>query len=327
MRVTHARSARRSAAVTALFTGLLACAASPLYAQITTTVFQTNFDTSLPAEFSAPGAAREAVQGYAGLGPSGFQFGGSFLRYTSVPLYDTKLTVRNLPPHDAVNVRFLLGIIDSWDGTELFKVTVDGQQLFSHWFQLALGDSSDYIAPPGGVLSRGHDLGWSGPGYYYRDRAYDMSVDPAFLDIPHSADSVVVVWKLGAISGPAANQWQGGSDESWAIDQVAVDVVDHQLAVGDESGGSALALTGAWPNPSPANRVRLLFTLPSAGAATLELLDLFGRRVAARDVSELGAGRHSVELAPERRLSPGIYHARLVQGTAARVARVVVVDR
>ena len=112
-------------------------------------VFSTAFETGLPAELSAPGSVIESVQGWSGLGPPGRQFSGNFLRYTSVPILSTTLTLNNLPPHEYVNLRFLLAVIDSWDGTELFKVSVDGTELFSHWFQLASGDASSYLAPPG----------------------------------------------------------------------------------------------------------------------------------------------------------------------------------
>src|SRR2546426_1151685 len=74
-------------------------------------VFTTDFGSGLPSEFSAPGAVLDGVQGYAGLGPAGRQFGGTFLRYTSVPIYPTTLIVRNLPAHDHLSVKFLLAII------------------------------------------------------------------------------------------------------------------------------------------------------------------------------------------------------------------------
>src|SRR5688572_6113487 len=104
-------------------------------ARADTTVFTTNFESGLPAEFSAAGCVIEGVQGYSGLGPVGNQFGGSFLRYTSVPLHDTQLTITGLPAHDTLNLDFLLAVIDSWDGTELLIITVDGVTVFSHWFQ------------------------------------------------------------------------------------------------------------------------------------------------------------------------------------------------
>ena len=65
-----------------------------------TTVFFTDFESGLPAQMTAPGAGIEGVQGYNNLGPIGNKFGGNFLRYTSVTLYNTTLTLTGLPAHD-----------------------------------------------------------------------------------------------------------------------------------------------------------------------------------------------------------------------------------
>ncbi len=174
---------------------------------------------------------------------------------------------------------------------------VDGALLFNHWFQLALGDSSDYIAPPGALLSRGHDLGFSGCCYYNRDRAYDLSADPTFQNIPHSADSLVVVWSLSAVSGPAAQQWQGGDDESWAIDNVRVTLTVPTAGLpGADAPPSRLELAGAEPNPSRDGRLSVHFALPAGGDARLELFDVAGRRLASREVGAMGGGRHAVDL-------------------------------
>ncbi len=204
----------------------VAAAITPAPAPAGTLVFSADFESGLPAEFSAPGAGIEPVQGWAGLGSGGNVFAGSFLRYTSQPLLDTQLTLTGLPAHDAIDVSMLLAVIDSWDGTELLEILVDGAVVFSHWFQLATGDTSSYTAPPGGLLSSGTNLGFSNGTWYNHDRAYDLSVDATLTGIPHTADSVTITWRIGAVSGPAAAQWQGGADESWAIDHVVVAVSD-----------------------------------------------------------------------------------------------------
>jgi hypothetical protein len=287
-------------------------------------VFSTDFESGLPAEFSAPGSELDGVQGYAGLGPAGRQFGGLFLRYTSVPLYPTTLTVRNLPPHDHLSVKFLLGIIDSWDGTELLQIRVDNVLRFNHWFLLATGDTTDYTpAPPGSILSMSTNLGFSGCCYYNRDRAYDLGVDPAFLDIPHTADSVVVEWTISAISGPAADQWQGGDDESWAIDAVSVEV-SQSAAVGDAAPSAELALAPL-ANPSRERALRFRVTVPEGRPAQFALLDLAGRRLSSRRI-EGGAVARTIELAPNRRLAPGVYLAQLSQNGTTRSVRVVVTE-
>ena len=297
--------------------------AAPSFADPPVVVFSTEFESGLPPEFSAPGSVIEGVQGYSGLGPVGRRFGGNFLRYTSVPLLPTTLTVRNLPPHDHLSVKFLLAIIDSWDGTELMQIWVDGSLRFGHRFSLALADTTTYFpAPPGAILSMGTNLGFSSGGYYLHDRAYDLGVEPAFLDLPHTADTVVVAWTIGAVSGPAADQWQGGSDESWAIDAISIETSSQTTDVASDLAPGRLAVSAA-PNPVRGPVVRLQLSLPAAGEALVEMLDLAGRRVSSRRLDSGAPGRHVVELPIDGRLAPGLYFARVTQGAEARTSRVV----
>ena len=187
-------------------------------------VFTTNFETGLPPEFSAPGARIEPVQGFGRLGNPANTFSGNFLRYVSAGTSPVTLTVRHLPPHRTVSLRFLLAVIDSWDGSEILEVRLDNRVLFSNWFLLADGDTSSYRAPPGALLSSGRDLGFSGSYPFHHDRAYQMGADPAFAQIPHTADSLRVTWRIRGEAGLEARMWQGGDDESWAIDNVRVEV-------------------------------------------------------------------------------------------------------
>ena len=252
-----------------------------------TTVFSTDFESGLPAEMTAAGTQIVGVQGWAGLGPVGNQFGGNFLRYHAVTILDTRLELTNLPPHDRVDLSFLLAVIDSWDGTELLKVSIDGVEVFSHWFQLATGDASSYVAPTGGLLSSGVNLGFTNGTYYFRDRAYDMSVEPVF-SIPHTASTLTIVWYLGAVSGSAAQNWQGGGDESWAIDNVRVDVTSDPTGIGDAPFPRSLTLLPNAPNPfSGVTTLQIGSTV--AGEASIEVFDVSGRRVRAERVP-LAAG-------------------------------------
>lgn len=75
------------------------------------------------------------------------------------------------------------------------------------------------------------------------------------------------------------------------------------------------------PNPA-SGLLTVAFTLPEAGKAALEVLDILGRRVARHEVGTPGPGRHRWTLAD--RLSPGIYIVRLSQGSLARVRRATV---
>jgi hypothetical protein len=54
------------------------------------------------------------------------------------------------------------------------------------------------------------------------------------------------------------------------------------------------------------------------------MVDVSGRRVMAREVGSLGAGRHAVDLAAGRHLPPGLYLVRLTQGPNSRVVRTAV---
>jgi hypothetical protein len=106
------------------------------------------------------------------------------------------------------------------------------------------------------------------------------------------------------------------------------DATDTDCQVGVEDGPAAklgLTLEGVQPNPSR-GAVRVAFTLPSARPATLDLMDVTGRRVARQDVGALGAGRHSVEFAPGRALRAGVYLVRLIQGGAVVTAKAVVTE-
>lgn len=240
-------------------------------------VFTSAFEAGLPPQISAPGARIEGVQGLDGLGAAGNQFGGSLLRYHLQILHDTTLTLTDLPPHTHVSLGFLLALIDSWDGTELFQVTVDGAEVFSHWFSLATADNSSYVAPPGGLLGSGTNRGWSSGSYYNHDRALDLSVEPAFLDLPHTGSTLTVVWKLGAVSGGAASNWQGGTDESWAIDNLTVSISDAASPASLPTAG--FVLRGNAPNPfNPSTRI--FYELPTGGArVTLGIYDPLGRLV------------------------------------------------
>jgi hypothetical protein len=316
-----------------LFATLVAAAlaawilAGPARASSTVPVFSTDFQSGFPAEFTAhQGAVIEDCQGFSGLGPSGNQFGGNFLHYTAVTIYPTTLTLTSLPAHDHVDIDFLLALIDSWDGTELLQIRVDGALLFNHWFQLATGDASSYTPLPGGLLSSGTNLGFSNGGYWFRDRAYNMAVEPAFHGIAHSSSTLTVEWTISAVSGTAADQWQGGTDESWGLDNVRVSVINSLADAEPSSGPNRLGLAGTWPNPARRGALAVRFSLPSDRPASLEIFDTSGRRVVNRDVGALGPGAHSIELSGESHLRPGVYLIRLSQDGDSKSGRAVVLE-
>jgi hypothetical protein len=88
----------------------------------------------------------------------------------------------------------------------------------------------------------------------------------------------------------------------------------------------AFALEKVRPNPALGRDLTVHFVLPVRAAARLELLDVAGRSVVARDVGALGPGAHAVNLAEQTPVRPGLYFVRLKQEAKARVARVVVLQ-
>lgn len=208
------------------------------------TVFSTDFDGALPAEIAPGVATLTGVQGYAGLGPVGTQFGGSFLRSPTGNL--VTLTLNQLPAHTDISLAFLFAAIDSLDGTGTFPqgdfltITLDGQTLLRESFANATPDQiQSYVPPPGGELARRVDLGFSGPGGYYTDSAYNLGLEPRLQHVQHTASSAVFTFQ---IEGPGI---QPLDDESWAMDQLVVSVNDVSTVPEPSAAGLGLVGLGA----------------------------------------------------------------------------------
>lgn len=91
------------------------------------------------------------------------------------------------------------------------------------------------------------------------------------------------------------------------------------LAVGP-GAPAGLRLDGFVPNPATRN-ARVSFSLAGGAPATIEIVDVGGRRVAAQRYEASESGAHSIALAPSCGLAPGLYFVRLTQGTHVLTAR------
>lgn len=224
----------------------LAAAAFSGYAA-ETIVFSTDFNGALPSQIN-PGSTNGGgfltpVQGYAGLGPSGNQFGGNMLRS---PTGNTvTLTLNGLPAHDTISLRFLFAAIDSLDGTgtfpqgDFFKIVFDGNVLFSESFANALTTQIQSYVPPAGVeLARRQDLGFTTGESVYLDSAYNLGADPRFLDFAHTGSTAVIEF---FIFGPGN---QSLDDESWGMDNLTVSVSTIGRPTGQVPLPGSLALLG-----------------------------------------------------------------------------------
>lgn len=200
----------------------LLLAASPLVCA-QDNVFFSDFDSSLPAAVTPGSATLTVVQDYAGLGSGSDVFAGNFLRSETGNI--VTLTLNNLPQHSAISVGFLFAAIDSLDGTgsypsgDFFRVTLDGTQIFRESFANAVPSQiQSYVPPAGGELARHVDLGFSGPGSYYTDSAYNMNLEPSFQNIAHTGTSATFTFQIEGVGIQDLN------DESWAMDNLRVSV-------------------------------------------------------------------------------------------------------
>ena len=168
----------------------------------------------------------EPVQDYGGVG----SFGSDFLRNTTggapigTPGELTRLTLTGLRKHNSIDINFLLAIIDSWDGSlpgspppggdfyhpDIFNVRVDGIVVFDESFGFNV---PTFVPPPGVLLDEYSVLGFNGD---WNDAAYDMGLNPTFDNIPHTARTLTIEWFADGAG------WQGGDDESWAIDNLEI---------------------------------------------------------------------------------------------------------
>jgi hypothetical protein len=106
-----------------------------------------------------------------------------------------------------------------------------------------------------------------------------------------------------------------------AFNADALDLLDVPPAA-----GARLSLERPWPNPAR-GPFSVTFSLPAEGDASLELVDIAGRRVLERSLGVLGAGAHTVQLGTlAGRVQPGIYFLKLTHARASVAARLVLLE-
>ena len=191
---------------------------APADAPSQATVLSTDFE-ALPASVAPGTGTLTPSEGFGALGG----IGPTFLR--SQTGNTVTVSLANLPSHSKLTLGFIFAAIDSLDGTGSFpagdflRITLDGTQIFRESFANATPDQiQSYVAPPGGELARHQDLGFGGPGGFYTDSLYDMTVDTRFHDLAHTAQTATITFTL---EGEGV---QSLDDESWAIDNLRVTV-------------------------------------------------------------------------------------------------------
>jgi hypothetical protein len=174
----------------------------------------------------------------------------------------------------------------------------------------------------------------------------------ALVDDRVVGDRVTLIWHGADAAGALATIERRGAGEDWA--SRATISADHAGTFTFEEGGVPpgryayrirveggalstsgdvwvevraleLALRGTRPNPAGGGPIMVSFTLPGSAPATLEVLDLAGRRLASRAVGGLGPGTHELRLSEAESFPGGVYLMRLRQGAKEVVSRAVVV--
>jgi len=129
-------------------------------------------------------------------------------------------------------------------------------------------------------------------------------------------------------AGLASIIWNGTSVSAPPYSGAAPDLGAHEtgspVSVGDRSAAAELVLIGVRPNPSRSG-FAVAFSLAGAAPARIEVLDLQGRRIFARELEGLGRADHVVALPETRALPAGVYVVRLSQGGRSRSKLAVVV--
>ncbi len=200
--------------------------------------FRTDFNGAVPAQLTGT-TTLSLVQGYAGLGTGPDVFSGNLLENATggtdltpgtIPQTATTLTLTNLPTHTSIDVNFLLAIINSWDGVaaviptqapDFFNVRIDGALIFHGSFDNARqGLAQGYVAPPTVQLTPLPFVHLGFPGTSATpnavDSAWNLGLDPLFDKIPHTASTL----RIDFFADGAG--FQGGTNESWGIDNLNV---------------------------------------------------------------------------------------------------------
>jgi hypothetical protein len=209
----------------------------------------------------------------------------------------------------------------------------------------------------GGAVVSWHELdgNCSRLGVYAQRYVMDgvVATEVSLASAEVEADRVTLTWQSATAQGVVGtvyrrtetNSWQSmgsavldGPDRLQFVDRSVVPGSRYAYRLGYSNGGAEqftqetwvdipaprLALDGLRPNPSP-GAMTVSFSLPDAQPASLEVVDVSGRRVAQREVGSLGIGPHVLRLAETGSLQPGIYWLRLRQGDRALLSRGVVV--
>jgi probable HAF family extracellular repeat protein len=175
-----------------------------------------------------------------------------------------------------------------------------------HSGAVAINDAGQIVG-----VSNGHPVLWDGATRTQLDQltgncgGWDNTVVPSAIN-----NRGQIAGTFQTEVGPAATVLSFAQGPTTAVPRVVVVPASFDLAVlGANPVHGALQMICSFAHPGP---------------ATLDLVDIAGRRVATRQLNG-NASEQQIAIPEAGALSPGVYFARLRQGAGARVARVVLV--
>jgi len=229
-------------------------------------------------------------------------------------------TANCLAQTPAVGAEYLVYAPDGGGFTVDLSAMSSARTLNVEWFDPATGATTSGVAVPAGSSARAFTPPFSGDAVLYLVDAAGHAQAPLVPPSSYrSTGSAGVTYTYRVRAEDAIGNLSSYSNLA------SITTPGGTTAVTD-GHPTGLFLERMSPNPSRGAGLAVSFTLPVAGPARLELLDVAGRRVGGQEMGELGAGRHTVVVAMEGRLSPGLYLVRLTQGGDSRATRVVVVE-
>ncbi len=187
-----------------------------------TTIHQQNFESaalnSVPSGWSGTGAAVESTGGF-----SAFGFGAQHLRNSASGSPTSTLSLTGLAAHSSITISFDLIVWDSMDTGKIFAVVADGSTLpgypinTSNYFN---SNPSGFDGP--GTLVSPDAVNFGNPNFGNSSGFRDQGRRVGNITFAHSASTLTI--NFGYNTGNV----QGGTDESWGLDNVLV--ADNNVA-------------------------------------------------------------------------------------------------
>ncbi len=141
----------------------------------------------------------------------------NFLINTSVnPITTTQFNFTGLGAHTSVSLGGVLGLLDSWDSIDgspapdYLQVLINGIVVATMTANSASGTTTD---PAGGNIIAFHEQ--VDTNQFYSDTLVDFTNSP-WANFAHSGSTLTVGFRA------AGAGWQGGTDESWGLDNFSV---------------------------------------------------------------------------------------------------------